>query len=99
MLNGLRQPIALKSIDPERFQDAILSMDKLLAAFEPATVPKADLVLIAGEPSKSRDKRMLHRGEKVPTHYRAGNDLQVVEIVLPERGTISLYKSLWAQDK
>ncbi|MCF9169972.1 hypothetical protein J7965_07490 [Vibrio parahaemolyticus] len=101
--NGLRElQIALKDIDPEGYGEVILSMDKLLTAFEPTTVPKTDLVLIAGEPRKTRKKgEYCIEWEKKPESYLAGNDLQVVEVVLPngEKLIEDLYASLWAEGK
>ncbi|MFS1935478.1 aminotransferase [Vibrio splendidus] len=101
--NGLRElQIALKDLDPQTYGDAILSMDKLLAAFEPAVVPKTDLVLVVGEPRNNREKgECCIKWDEVPESYLAGNDLQVVEIVLPdgENLIIDLYASLWGKDK
>ncbi len=100
--NGLRElQIALKDLAPEAYAEVILSMDKLLAAFDATTVPKTDLVLIAGEPNKSRQKGdVCIDWEKVPENYLAGNDLQVVEIVLPDGENLieNLYASLWSED-
>lgn len=101
--NGLRElQIALKDLDPQAYGEVILSMDKLLAAFEPTIVPKTDLVLIVGEPRNNREKgECCIERDKVPENYLAGNDLQVVEIVLPdgENLIIDLYASLWGEDK
>ncbi|RXE87259.1 aminotransferase [Pseudoalteromonas sp. A757] len=100
--NGLRElQIALKEIDPEGFAETIVSMDKLLSAFDSITVPKTDLVLIVGEASKKRRKGECHiESKEVPKEYLAGNDLQVAEVVLRngERLITDLYASLWVEE-
>lgn len=101
--NGLRElQIALKEIDPEGHAEAILSMDKQLSAFDATTVPKTDLVLIVGEANKTREKGdCLIEYDNVPNEYLAGNDLQVVEIVLSNGESLikDLYASLWVGEE
>ena len=100
--NGLRElQIALKEIDPEGHAEAILSMDKQLSAFDAITVPKTDLVLIAGEPNKKREKgECVIDYDQIPKEYLAGNVLQVVEVVLNDGEQLikDLYASLWVED-
>jgi hypothetical protein len=101
--NGLRElQIALKDLDPEAYGEVIVSMDKLLAAFDPVAAPKTDLVVIVGGPRASRNKGECYiKCDEVPEPYVAKNDLQVVEIVLPEGEKLikDLYASLWGEDK
>ncbi|PKG74833.1 aminotransferase [Shewanella sp. GutCb] len=101
--NGLRElQIALKEIDPEGHAEAILSMDKLLSAFDANTVPKTDLVLIVGGPKNNRETgECLIDYDKIPKNYLAGNDLQVVEIVLSDGESLieDLYALLWEGDE
>jgi len=101
--NGLRElQIALKEIDPDGYAEAILSMDKQLSAFDANTVPKTDLVLIVGGAGSRRQKGdcSIDR-DNVPKEYLAGNDLQVVEIILSDGESLikDLYASLWAEEK
>lgn len=101
--NGLRElQIVLKEIDPEGHAETIVSMDKLLSAFDANTVPKTDLVLIVGGGNKEREKGECRIGyDRVPKEYLAGNDLQVVEVVLNdgERLIKDLYASLWVEEE
>ncbi len=97
--NGLRElQIALKEIDPDGHAETILSMDRLLSAYSPQTVPKTDLVVIVGKGGASRKERTSFIGwEEVPAAYTAGNDLQVVEVILSDGEELveELYASLW----
>lgn len=97
--NGLRElQIALKDIDPDGHAEIILSMDKLLSAYDSHTVPKTDLVVIVGKGGAKREKRTSFiEWEEVPAAYTAGNDLQVVEIILSDGEDLveELYSCLW----
>ena len=101
--NGLRElQIALKEVDPEGYAETILSMDKQLSAFNATTVPKTDLVVIVGEANRNRNKGECNLDfDQVPKEYLAGNDLQVVEVVLNDGENLiqDLYASLWAEDE
>jgi hypothetical protein len=97
--NGLRElQIALKEIDPDGYAESILSMDKLLSAYGANVAAKTDLVVIVGNGSVTRENGncfVVH--EEVPKAYSAGNDLQVVEIVLNDGEQLikDLYSNLW----
>ena len=97
--NGLRElQIALKEIDPEGHADIILSMDKLLLAYGNYSVPKTDLVVIVGKGGKARENRTpFIEWENIPAAYTAGNDLQVVEVILSDGEDLieELYANLW----
>lgn len=97
--NGLRElQIALKEIDPDRYAETILSMDKLLSAHDSQVVPKTDLVVIVGKGGATREECSTFIGrEEIPEAYSAGNDLQVVEVVLSdgEKLVEELYSRLW----
>ena len=97
--SGLRElQIVLKEIDPEGHADTIVSMDKLLAAYGTHSVPKIDLVVIVGKGGATRKKEATFIDSKnVPVAYTAGNDLQVVEVILSngEELVQELYSKLW----
>lgn len=97
--NGLRElQIALKEIDPDGHAETILSMDKLLLAHNAHSVPKTDLVVIVGKGGANREKCSCFIGwEEIPEAYSAGNDLQVVEVILSDGEELieELYGRLW----
>lgn len=97
--NGLRElQIALKEIDPDGYAETILSMDKLLSAYNKHVIPKTDLVVIVGKGGAARKKRSCFiGGGEIPEIYSAGNDLQVVEVILSNGEELieELYSRLW----
>lgn len=100
---GLRQlQRLLQECDPDGYDAAILSMEKALLLRNPDHIPKTDLVVIVGNGSARRGRLdCLLPFEMMPAEYEAGNDLQLVEIVLEEGERIidCLYHSLWNGDK
>jgi hypothetical protein len=98
--NGLRElQIALKEIDPDGHAETIISMDKLLSAYGAHSVPKTDLVVIVGKGGAAREENTTFiEWEKMPDAYSAGNDLQVVEVILSDGEELveELYQSLWS---
>lgn len=97
---GLRQlQRLLEDQDPHGHAAAIVSMDRAVATKTP--FPRTDLLLICGNGAKGREAGMPvvdHRD--VPADYKAGNDLQVVEVIL-EGGEVlidQLYSSLWEDE-
>ncbi|MTI84960.1 MAG: aminotransferase [Firmicutes bacterium] len=99
--HGIRQlQRLLQECDPEGYSAAIFSMDKALVLREPVTIPRTDLVLIVGNDVPSRSEAQpLIPWEAILQEYTAGNDLQVVEIVLNNGEDLidAIYNSLWAE--
>ena len=98
--HGLRQlQRLLEERDPNKFAAAILSMDNiLLVRSGTPPPPRIDLVMIVGNGAAGRKSgEVLIDHEKVPAEYKAGNDLQVVEVILKDGGKLidDLYKALW----
>ena len=111
--NGLNNepnvPIGLRDLqrllqenDPEGYDTAILSMDRALVLRNPEQIPKTDLVIVVGNGSARRKKMdCLLPYEDTPPEYTAGNDLQLVEVILQEGDQLidALYQSLWSDDE
>lgn len=97
--HGVRQlQHLLQECDPVGYSAAILSMDKVLALKGAVPIPRTDLILIAGNNVPSRKKTTsLIPWEETPPEYTAGNDLQVVEVILDggEELIDTIYESLW----
>jgi len=75
-------------------------MDKALVLRDAVPIPRTDLVLISGNDVSSRKKaNSLIAWEEVPSEYTAGNDLQVVEVILTEGEELidAIYDSLWTE--
>lgn len=100
---GVRQlQRLLQENDPDGFDAAILSMEQALLVRGGTALPRTDLVVIAGNGHDERTaaQRLLpYTG--VPPEYTAGNDLQLVEVVLKDGLTLinSLYDSLWSGEE
>lgn len=91
----------LQDCDPVRYSAAILSMDKALVLRERVSIPRTDLVLIAGNDVPSRKQgHPIIPGEETPREYNAGNDLQVVEVIMNggEELIDAIYDCLWAEE-
>lgn len=99
---GLRQlQRLLEECDPSGHAAAILSMDKALLLKGGAPIPRTDLILIVGNAAPTREKEVaLVQWETQPNEYTAGNDLQVVEVVLKGGDELieTLYDSLWTEE-
>ena len=97
--HGVRQlQRLLQEYDPEGYSAAILSMDKALVLRGAKPIPRTDLVLIAGNDVPSREKaHSLIPWKETPSEYTAGNDLQVVEVILNDGEELidAIYDSLW----
>lgn len=100
--NGLRElQIILKDLDRDGYAATILSMDKLLSAYNARAVPKTDLVVIVGEGSTTREEGSRLIGhEGIPEAYLADNNLQIVEVILNEGEQLieELYRCLWKDE-
>ncbi len=97
--HGLRQlQFILEQRDREGHADVILSIDRAVLNLGPPP-ERTDLVVICGNGAAKREKAdPLIAWEEPPAEYRAGRDLQIVEVVL-ERGDVlidALYASLWS---
>jgi hypothetical protein len=99
--HGLRQlQYLLELRDPEGHAAAILSIDRAVLELGPAP-ERTDLIVITGNGAAKRGLgEPLIEWEEVPKDYKAGRDLQVVEIILSEGGVLidAIYKSLWSED-
>lgn len=95
---GLRQLQRLLELrDAAGHAAAIVSMDQAIVADAP-TLPRTNLVLIAGNAAASRKKLdVLVPWQAPPPHYTASHDLQVVEMILENGEALidGLYSSLW----
>ena len=88
----------LKDIAPAEYAETILSLDRILALENPDNVERTDLVLLAGNGGKTREaKSTLVAWEHKPEEYTAGNDLQVIELILMDGDKLvdQLYAELW----
>lgn len=98
---GVRQLVRLlNEHDPERYDAAILSMEKALVLLDPKPLPRTNLVIIIGNSCASRNKMdCLLPFEEIPEVYSAVHDLQLVEVILNNGEELidALYASLWAK--
>ena len=98
--HGLKQ---LQSIliegAPDEYAEAIVSLDAVLALRQPRTIPRTDLVIVAGDsPVRRKSGESNVSPTNRPGEYKAGRDLQVVEVFLTLGADLieSLYSSLWS---
>jgi hypothetical protein len=98
--HGLRQlQRLLQECDASKFAATVYSLDKILLANGGPPVPRTDLILIVGNDDEDREqKTSLIPWEKMPVEYKAGNYLQVVEVIIDEGEKLidDLYQTLWA---
>ena len=91
----------LCELAPDEYAETIVSLDEALALDNPKNLPRTDFVLLAGNGAKSREPTScLVDWEELPEEYEAGNDLQVVELILDGGDALidQLYNSLWAHE-
>jgi hypothetical protein len=97
---GVRQLVRLlQEHDPESYDAAIFSMERALVLENPDQLPRTDLIIVIGNGRARRDEmECLLPWKEMPEDYTAGNDLQLVEIVMKEGIKLidALYDSLWA---
>lgn len=97
---GVRQlQRLLEDHDPDGYDAAILSLERALVQRNPKPLPRTDLIIVVGTGSATRDEmECLLPFDSVPPEYTAGNDLQLVEVVLKEGETLvdALYASLYS---
>lgn len=100
--HGLTQLYGLLvALAPDEYAETIVSLDKILALKNPESVERTDLVLLAGNGGQRRKKSdCLVDREQKPIEYTAGNDLQVVELILVNGDKLidGLYANLWAEE-
>ncbi|MEP1199664.1 hypothetical protein [Tateyamaria sp.] len=91
----------LEECAPDEFASVIASLDRILAHRNPTPVERTDLILLAGGSAKKRKKATaLLPWEDVPPEYKAGRDLQVVEMIIDDGDTLidAIYENLWMSD-
>lgn len=97
--SGARQLLnLLREYDRDGFDKVILGLEQALVVKGPVPIPKTDLIVFAGNGGAKRGKgECLLPWEAVPDEYTAGNDLQIVEVVLKngEHLIDAIYASLW----
>lgn len=97
---GLRQlQIILEECEPDKYAEAIVSIDEALVGKTPRKILRTDLVIIAGDSPATRPKGQTNISATVrPSEYAAGRKLQVVEVFLKDGATLikSIYDSLWS---
>ncbi len=101
--SGVRQlQRLLQEHDPDGYDATILSLQKVLVVKNPEPVPKTDLIVVLGNGSKTRKMGECFLPFKaLPAEYTAGNDLQIVEVVLADGELLidAIYASLWQGDE
>ena len=99
--SGARQLLELlREYDADGFDSAILCLERALVAKNPVPIPKTDLIVFAGNGRAKREKcECLLPWKAVPNEYTAGNDLQIVEVVLKSGEYLidTIYASLWEE--
>lgn len=100
--HGVRQlQRLLQELDPVGYSSAILSLDKALVLRNATQIPRTDLIVIAGNDVPTREKaNSLIGWEEKPLEYTAGNDLQIVEVILNGGDELidTLYNLLWTEE-
>lgn len=96
--HGLRQlQFLLEQRDREGYAATIVSIDRAVLQLGPLP-ERTDLVVICGNGAAKRQKRETVVGwEEMPADYKAGRDLQVVEVILEDGDSLidDLYAFLW----
>lgn len=98
--HGLRQlQRLLLERAPDAYGPAIISMDRAIALRNAPSLPRSDLVLVAGNAGAQRQaSTALLPTVAPPPEYKANRNLQVVEVVLHRGGELidQLYDALWS---
>ncbi|MGJ8572295.1 MAG: aminotransferase [Hoeflea sp.] len=90
----------LQEHDPDGYDATILSLQRALVAKNPEPIPKTDLVVVIGNGGKEREKRAcLLPIKSPPPEYTAGNDLQIMEVILTGGEDLidAIYANLWKE--
>jgi hypothetical protein len=88
----------LQELAPNDYASVILSLDRILQLENPEPTERTDLILLAGGSAVGREEAVpLLPWKKPPAEYKAGRDLQVVEILLTDGDQLidALYDGLW----
>lgn len=88
----------LQEHDPDGQDATILSLQSILVAKNPNPIPKTDLVVVVGNGGKNRKELdCLLPFDKAPAEYTAGNDLQIMEVIMTSGEELidRIYASLW----
>ena len=100
---GVRQlHLLLQEHDREGYDTTIFSLEEILLEKNSKPVPKTDLVVIIGNGRNGREEReRLLSFKGIPREYSAGNDLQIMEVIMKEGEKLidTLYVSLWKEDE
>jgi hypothetical protein len=91
----------LEECEPVKYASVIASLDRILAHRNPDPVERTDLILLAGGSASKREPGdALLAWEKVPRQYKAGRDLQVVELLIENWNSLinGIYGGLWAEE-
>ncbi len=98
---GLRQlQEILQEIAPDEYADVILSLDSILQLQNPDPIKRTDLILLIGGSAAGRKPKVpLLPWKAPPAEYKAGRDLQVVEILFEDSSRLigALYDGLWEE--
>lgn len=95
--HGLRQlQQILKERDPQSYSNTIVSLDRVLMLRNPQSLPRTNLILIAGNDVPTRTNTLIPWKE-IPPEYTAPHDLQVVELILNDGGSLidQIYDAIW----
>ncbi|BCH28264.1 hypothetical protein MesoLjLc_01940 [Mesorhizobium sp. L-8-10] len=99
---GLEQLHAiLEECEPDKFAKVIASLDRILARRNPDPVERTDLILlVGGSPATRKPAHSLIPWENVPEEYKAGRDLQIVELLIADGDDLidAIYAGLWAKE-
>jgi hypothetical protein len=99
---GLEQLHAiLEECEPNKFAMVIASLDRILAQRNPDPVERTDLILLVGGSAATRKpSHPLLPWENVPKEYKAGRNLQVVELLIADGDDLidAIYKGLWTKE-
>ncbi|MDW9959470.1 aminotransferase [Sinorhizobium medicae] len=100
---GLEQLHAiLEECEPDKFAKVIASLDRILARRNPDPVERTDLILLVGGSAPTRKpKHSLIPWDNVPDEYKAGRDLQIVELLFSGGDDLidAIYAGLWAKEE
>ncbi len=105
---GLPVPLGLEQLhnildecEPDKFASVIASLDRILARRNPQPVERTDLILLAGGAAATRKPRQTLIGwENIPKEYKAGRDLQIVELLFSNGDDLinAIYSGLWVKE-
>ncbi len=99
---GVRQlQMLLKDNNPKAFDATILSLQTALISKNSTPLPKTNLIVVVGNGGSTRVAgSCLLPSQNKPPEYTAGNDLQIVEVIMTKGEVLidTIYDSLWKED-